>query len=156
MERDTVIQDGAILTIDSEFRDAVEDLRTNRKITRIQFESWCRSICRNWLPRSIQFSLKRIDRKSIYLTWVFTDEHDSIPQFSLSIFKALDYKIIEPKIGALDIFSVKEEILYPRELVLKTLILQNSKDHKSQYWCRGIMAKIETAMEHCSIVFYKP
>lgn len=156
MDRDLVIEDGAVLTIDSEFRDAVEDLHTKGEITRNQFESWCRSICDEWLPRKIYFSWRRIDIKSIYLTWNFTDEHGVAPSFNLTIFKALGYKVIEPEMTEVDIFNVDESLLYPRELVLKTLIFQNSKDHKSQYWCKGILGKIETAMQHCGVVFYKP
>lgn len=151
-----VIQEGTILTIDSDFIEKVEELVDKGIITVREYDLWCSSMYEKWLPRDIKFVLTRTDRATVYLSWVILgDGKPGDAYFDLTIFKALGYEIIDPEQTELDIFETPEFLLLPGELVLKTLQEQCGN---WRHWVlpEDMIRKVQTAMADCGVVFYRP
>jgi hypothetical protein len=166
---DKIIQDGTILTIDSEFTQSVEEALDEGIITHRQYEVWCHAIYDKWIPRQIHFFHNRTDRKSVYLAWSFLDEDlASVPHYNLTIFRKLGYKIIEPEQVEIDLFDADDDLLDEEDLILKHIVLQNYPNYPTHYrnrketdnamrsWAEGIMKIVKNAMKENGIIFYRP
>lgn len=151
-----IIQAGTALTIDDEFLDSVVSLCVLGLITGREYEEWNNKFETLKLPVLVKFYEYRKDREKIVLGWsIVEDKHLFKLNDDLTIFRKIGYRIIEPKQITMPLSDADDDLLTPREMVLKYLIKENAKAGKHRVWCEAILSKVEQAMKQCGVIFYK-
>jgi hypothetical protein len=154
-----IIQNGAVMTIDANFTEAVETALDRGQITRRDFEEWCSAIYIEWLPITIKFQAFRHDRERVFLGWsIFHPAYGRPLNFNLNVFKALGYEFNYPPQTELSIYEADERLLTERELILKTIVENKGGVNccGMEAWCESILRTVEDAMKEKGIVFYTP
>jgi hypothetical protein len=153
-----IIKAGTILTIDSEFIKRIEDAVKNGNMTDMQSAYWLEALPEEYLKIKIEFKATRVDRKRIRLAWYYLDRDNktNIAHYNLSLFDYLGYTIVHPEQVEIPLMEADDEILSPKELVLKTMIRRKAKDGKARAWCESVFNMVTDAMDECDVVFYQP
>jgi hypothetical protein len=149
-----VITDETMLLIDDRFAERVELANEDGIISDREFEEWCTAAYYDvWLPRTIKFKNRRLDRKKTFLTWHhISADLATVPNFNLTIFRKLGYKIVEPFQYELALIDCPDNLLTETEIVHKYMQVR----HTEAYWADDAMKAVLEVMDDHGIVFYKP
>lgn len=104
-------------------------------------------------PLRLTLKSVRADRQNIYLQAEWDIGNGKIHTTNIYGLRKMGYKFIEPESEEIPLMNANDDILYEYELVIKYYALQNKVSEEE---ARIEIDKVQNAMGHNGIIFYRP
>jgi len=106
-----------------------------------------------FFPLKVTLRATRADRKRVFLQGEWQTGNGTTQNTNIYGLRKMGFNFIDPESEEIPLMNSDDDILYEHELVVKHYALQNKVSEEE---AQVVIDKVQSAMNHNGIVFYRP